>query len=507
MNGRRARGMRVAFLLLIPLLSGILVGGSPRQAASQTADLIPGALQVCQTCEYTSIDAAIAAAAPGATIQVQGGTHAGPLTIDKSVRLIGTDAPVIDGNNSGTIVTVTASDVTLQGFVIQNSGQNFDKEDSAVYIEAERVQVLDNQLLNTLFGVNAAQAHDLLVSGNTIVGMPVDMGVRGDGIKVWYSHRTRIINNHVSHSRDLLVWYSNNVVIKDNTVEQGRYGFHFMNSDDGIAEHNRLFDNSVGIYLMYGKRFIIRDNLLQGSRGPSGHGLGLKEIDGVTVEGNIVYDNRIGVYIDNSPLSPIVYNEFRTNLFAYNDIGLGLLPSTHNNIFTENSLVDNQEQVAVLGSGSLGDNQWSVDGRGNFWSDYAGYDADGDGIGDVAFRSEHLSEQLMSSWPILRLFRFSVAESAVDFGSKAVPLFRQDPTLVDEHPLVEPVLPANAAAPAHTPDRAKARLWSSALLLLAALAIWWGWRGSRFPARRRTRPVFTPPAGPDAPVTTSGGLS
>jgi nitrous oxidase accessory protein len=491
----------------VAFLSAPFAAG-PAAARQQTGRT--EALQVCETCAYTSIDQALQAALPGDTIEVLGGTYSGPLVIDSPVRLIGIDHPVIDGNNHGTIVDIATSDVVLQGFVIQNSGQNFDKEDSAVYIEGERVQVLDNQMTNTLFGVNAAQAHDLLVSGNSIVGMDVDMGIRGDGIKVWYSHRTQIINNHVTRSRDLLVWYSNDVVVRDNTVEQGRYGFHFMNSDNGVVEHNRLFDNSVGIYLMYGKSFIIRDNLLQGSRGPSGHGLGLKEIDGVDVEGNIIYDNRIGVYIDNSPLSPVITNTFRTNLFAYNDIGLGLLPSAKNNVFTENSLVDNQEQVAVLGSGPLGANQWSLDGRGNFWSDYAGYDADGDGVGDVPFRSEHLSEQLMSSWPILRLFRFSVAEAAVDFGSRAIPMFRQEPVLIDEHPLVDPVLPANAAVPAHIPDRTSARLWSSALLLLVALVMWWGWRGSRFSPRiadRVSSRGIDRASGPEGAATTSGGLS
>lgn len=499
-------------LLLISLVSGLFLAVPAGQPGAATSDeIIPGALEVCESCAYPTIESALAVAAAGDTVQVRGGTYAGPIVIDSPVRLIGTDGAVIDGHNQGTVLRITTSDVVVQGFVIQNSGQNFDKEDSAVYLEGERVQILDNQIINTLFGVNAAQAHDLIISGNSIVGMDVDMGVRGDGIKVWYSHRTQILNNHISRSRDLLVWYSNDVIVRDNTVELGRYGFHFMNSDHGAAEHNRLFDNSVGIYLMYGKGFVIRDNLLQGSRGPSGHGLGLKEIDGVDVEGNIIYDNRVGVYIDNSPLSPVISNYFRTNLFAYNDIGLGLLPSAKNNVFSQNSLVDNQEQVAVLGSGNLGENQWSENGLGNFWSDYAGYDADGDGVGDVPFRSEHLSEQLMSSWPILRLFRFSVAESAVDFGSRAVPMFRQEPTMVDAYPLVKPVLPVNAAVPAHQANRMTARLWSSGLLVLAALAIWWGWRGSRFPAGRsrsvRLRTPIESGPGPSAPVTTSGGRS
>jgi nitrous oxidase accessory protein len=502
------RGWTVIAIMVVAALAPLAGGTAAGQSDTSSSE---ATIQVCESCAYTDISSAIAAAAPGDRIEVVGGSYAGPLVIDKPLSLIGVDAPVIDGHHQGTIVRITSPDVTLQGFVIQNSGQNFDREDSAIFLEGERVQIIDNQMINTLFGVNAALAHDLLVSGNTIIGMDVYTGMRGDGIKVWYSHRTQILNNYVRSSRDLLVWYSNDVIIRDNTVEQGRYGFHFMNSDNGIAEHNRLFDNSVGIYLMYGKGFIIRDNLLQGSRGPSGHGLGLKEIDGVEVEGNIIYDNRIGVYIDNSPLSPAVTNTFRWNLFAYNDIGLGLLPSARNNVFTENSLVDNQEQISVLGGGPLGPNQWSLDGRGNFWSDYAGYDADGDGVGDVPFRSEHLSEQLMSRWPILRLFRFSVAEAAVDFGSRAIPMFRQDPVLVDEYPLVNPVHPTNAATPAHIPDRTTARLWASSLLLLVILVMWWGWRGSRFTAQSPNTSTGTDrierSAGPDTRTGTSGGLT
>ena len=498
---RNARSVLIGALLL-PLLISLAPGFSPRIDAAAEPDIPAGSLEVCAgSCQYPTIQAALDAATPGATIAVKNGDYQGPVVIDKAVTLMGVGSPVIDGAGHGTVVRIDSPNVVLQGFVIQNSGSNFDKEDSGVYIEGTGVQILDNQLLNTLFGVNAAQSHDLVIARNRIVGMDVDMGVRGDGIKVWYSHRTQILENHIIGSRDLLVWYSNDVVVRDNTIEQGRYGFHFMNSDNGIAEHNRLFDNSVGIYLMYGKHFTIRDNLLQGSRGPSGHGLGLKEVDGVEVEGNIIYDNRIGVYIDNSPLSPDLSNHFRVNLLAYNDIGLGLLPSSHNNVFSQNSLVDNQEQISVLGSGPLGDNQWSENGLGNFWSDYVGYDANGDGVGDVPYRSEQLSEQLMHSWPVLQLFRFSIAETAVDFGSKAVPMFRQEPKLTDALPLVEPVLPANAAKPAHGTNINQARLIAIALLIAAGFAIFWGWRGTRFKA---TKPARRPDPGLDDALLAAG---
>lgn len=486
---------------LVPLLAALMLAaplaGQATNTGSPPIPVPDDAIRVCATgCDYPAIEPALAAARDGETIAVIGGEYTAPVVIDKSIRLIGIDNPVIDGHDEGTIVHITAPDVTLQGFTLQNSGSNFDKEDSAVYVEAENARILDNRALDTLFGINGATAHNSVIAGNYILGKDVDMGIRGDGIKIWYSHDVEISGNEVERSRDLLVWYSNNAVVRDNYVHDGRYGFHFMNSDDGIAEHNRMVDNSVAIYLMYGRRFEIRDNLLQGSRGPSGHGLGLKEIDGVEVEGNIIYDNRIGVFIDNSPLSPIVYSHFRNNLIAYNDQGFGVLPSSRNNVLTNNSMIDNLEQVAILGGGKLGDNQWSENGHGNFWSDYAGYDADGDGIGDIPFRSEQLSEQVMDSWPILQLYRFSVAEAAVDFGSRAVPMFRQDPKLIDEYPLISPVIPTNAPKPAAPQRAAHTTAWSIALLAAAGGAIWWGVRGTRFTIPNHlSRPRSLAPAG------------
>ncbi len=469
--------------LVVAVVVALLAGpafappGLARQGDPATNVEIPAdALWVGAGHPFASIDDALAASSPGTTIAVDGGEWSGPVEISTSIRLVGVNDPVIDGHHEGTVVHITAPDVVLQGFTIQHSGSSFDKEDSAVYVEAERVQVIDNRMLDTLFGINAATAHDGVFARNVIIGKEAEMGVRGDGIKVWYSHRVQIVGNDVERSRDLLVWYSDNVLVSGNTVRDSRYGFHFMNSNDGVVERNRLENNSVAIYLMYGRNFTIRDNLLQGSRGPSGHGLGLKEIDGVVVEGNIIYDNRIGIFIDNSPLSPNVYSYFRGNLIAYNDQGIGVLPSSRNNVFSQNSLVDNLEQVTILGGGELGTNEWSEDGAGNFWSDYAGYDTNNDGIGDIPFRSEHLAEQVMSSWPQLQLFRFSLAETAVEFGSRALPMFRQEPKLVDDHPLVSPVIPTNAPLPAGAATSTATTLWSLLMLAGAGSVLWWGTR-------------------------------
>lgn len=506
---RAPRGKDLVALLFALVIIGPAMALIPESspAAPEVSREVPeipqDALTVCETCPHRSISSAIADAQDGDTVHVRGGSYDGELQIDKSIRLVGTDGPVIDAHGEGTAVRIEASDAVFQGFVVRNTGRSFDKEDSGIYVEGERVQILDNRIINSLFGVNAATSHDLVIARNYIEGQTsVDVGLRGDGIKVWYSHRTEIYDNHVNQSRDLLVWYSNEVRVYDNFVENGRYGFHFMNSDDGFADHNTLVDNSVGIYIMYGKRFAIRDNLLQGSRGPSGHGLGLKEVDGAEVTGNVVYDNRIGVYIDNSPLSPNEYDIFMHNLFAYNDSALGILPSARNNHFSENSFVENLEHVTVLGSGPIsGGNLWSIDGVGNFWSDYSGYDADGDGIGDVAYRSEQLSERLMQSNPGLQLYRYSLAASAVDFGAEAVPLFRKDPLLIDDGPLVRPELPQNAPAVIQQSNERETQLWAVGMIALVSGLVWWGKRGGQLPRAGDGHPCSRVQAAPNRVTT------
>lgn len=450
----------------------------------ETNPIPEDAIRVCQECDLNDLQAAIDAAQDGAVIVVEGGEWS-PVTISKPIRLVGQNWPVIDAQAEGSGIVIDSDDVVIEGFDIRNSGRSFDREDSGIYFEGERNHILNNRMTDVLFGVNGATGHDSVIAGNYIRGhADISEGLRGDAIKIWWSHRVVISNNHVTQSRDLLVWYSNDSHVFENLVTDSRYGFHFMNSDDGIASGNALVDNSVGIYIMYGKRFTVKDNLLQNSRGPSGHGLGLKEVDGVEVIGNVIYDNRIGVYNDNSPFSMNVYGIFRNNLIAYNDIGVGVLPSARANVYYENSFVENLEQVVVLGGGELSQgNAWSQNGIGNYWSDYAGYDADGDGIGDVAYRNATMSEQLRRSHPQLQLFRFSLAETAVDFASQAVPLFDTNPILEDRSPLVRALVPTNAPAVQEEVSSRRTGAISVTLILGVAASMWWATRPSRAAAR------------------------
>lgn len=82
--------------------------------------------------------------------------------------------------------------------------------------------------------------------------------------------------------------------------------------------------------------------------------------------------------------------------------------------------------------------RWSVAGRGNYWSDYDGYDLDGDGLGDVPFRIRNLYEKLEGNHPRLRVYFQSPAAQALVAAERAFPIVRSA-SEADPHPLMHPV--------------------------------------------------------------------
>lgn len=397
----------------------------------------------------TDLQALIDDAEPGSVLTLPAGTYRGQVLVDKPLEIRGEGWPVIDGGGEGTNITIEAPDVTLSGLVIANTGTSLDRENSGISANAPRVTIIGNRLENVLFGIFLRRADDSVVSGNTIGAIDAGPARRGDGIRLWESQNVLIESNTVDGGRDTVIWFSNDVVIRDNSFTDGRYGVHFMYSDDALVERNVLAGNSVGGFLMYSFDLTIRENFITGSHGPSGYGIGLKDIDGLILEGNRFIANRIGLYLDNSPATPGVEHLITNNLFAFNEVGAAFLPSVEGNVFTENAFVDNGEQVGVQGKGVFEGNVWTVEGVGNHWSDFAGYDADGDGVGDVPYRLDDLYSTLTDNNPSLHFFDQTPASRAIDLAAQMFPTFRPRPKVEDNAPLIQlPEIPIGVAAEA-----------------------------------------------------------
>ncbi|MDX1523807.1 MAG: nitrous oxide reductase family maturation protein NosD, partial [Anaerolineae bacterium] len=397
------------------------------------------------------LQAAIDAARPGAVIQVPPGVYTTNLVIEKSITLEGLDWPVIDGGYQGNVIEINnAPDVTIRGLVIRNSGARLDKENAGIAVDqSPRLIAENNRLENTLFGIYIKDSANSRITHNIIGAKDLDVPARGDGIRVWYSYNTEVVGNQVNNGRDVVLWYNNGAIIRDNVITNGRYGLHFMYCDDNLVERNYIEGNSVGAFLMYSRRLTLQHNVFANNRGPSGYGIGLKDMDGVTAHDNLFTGNRVGLYFDNSPWSVDVSQHFQNNAFAYNDIGLMFNPSVKRNHFSHNSFIDNLEQVGLTGSGNFKENKFTVAGEGNFWSDYIGYDATGDDLGDLPYISKSLFENMMDQNPQLRLFQLSPAQQAIDLAAKAFPIFQPAPKFADDAPLMTPIVPSVVAPPSH----------------------------------------------------------
>ncbi len=377
-------------------------------------------------------------AQPGDTLYLDGGLYAGPVTIDKTIAIIGKNWPVIDGRLQGTVIKITAPGVHLQGLKIINSGIDLSEEDAGIALDAPDATIMNNHLEEVLFGIYLRRSHRTVLRNNLIEGKKeMEIPRRGDLIRAWSSDSLLIADNILRYGRDLIVWFSRNSIVRNNEVRYARYGIHFMYSDDCLIENNTLLHNSVGTFLMFSRRLTYRHNIVAYNRGASGFGIGVKDLDDGLIEENLIIDNRVGIFVDNSPRALDARMTYVGNVIAYNDAGFGLLSFVQRSHINKNSFIENYEQVAVTGAGFLTGNDW----RGNYWSDYFGFDEDNDGIGDIPYKSEKLFEDLILRKPELRFFIYSPVIQAVNFAAQAFPLVKPHPKVEDPVPRMQPFFP------------------------------------------------------------------
>ena len=454
-------------------------------------------LVVGEPAGFASVQAALDAAHPGDTVVVRPGIYRERPIIRSPVVLRGEPGAILDGEGDGVVLTVMAT-ARISGLTLRGSGRDLVREHAGVMVlEADDVVIEDLVLEDVLFGIYAKQSARPLIRRNQVEGKPLPMGERGDGIRLWYCQGGEIVGNTLTRTRDLVIWFSSNLEVRGNVVRDSRYGVHYMYSDHNRFEDNQFRNNHVGAFIMYSSDIEFRGNLFLEGYGASGVGLGLKDADDIRAIENAFVGNAAGVTLDNSPTSVGVVNVFRGNLVAYNDIGISLLPSVHSNEFSGNSFVENTTPVSVSGGGDALENAW----RHNDWSGYAGFDEDGDEVGDTPYRHERVADALFARHPELRWLVLSPAAGALDLLGRLFPLLEPRPVVIDSAPALAP--PAGgfgtyvSTDAAGEDDRAGGDLAAAGALFAAGLlafgsTAWLGRRrrwsggsaGSSGPARR-----------------------
>ncbi len=356
--------------------------------------------------------------------------YAGDFVIARPLALHGERGASLQGSGLGTVLSIEADDITVDNLLVRHSGHRSTTEDAAIRAKGARVHITNVRVEDSQFGITLGPCPHCSIEHSHVQGSLSETELKGDGIKLWESNDATVRNCTVDHVRDVVVWYSRRVLLEGNTVQHSRYGSHFMYAHDAIVRQSHITDNVVGIFVMYSSRMHIDDNVLAGARGAAGIGIGFKESDGVELSGNWVVANTAGVYLDETPRTPAFPVHFTSNVFALNDVALRFHGINEALFFTRNDFHNNTVLAEVDGGGdALG-----TTFQRNHFSDYVGYDLDGDGIGDVAYEVKRLSGELTDAHPALRFFEGTAAMGLLDAIARAVPVFSSRLLLTDREP-------------------------------------------------------------------------
>jgi len=351
------------------------------------------------------------------TIKVDAGVYYESIVVNKSLSLIGESKfdTVIDGMGISNVVNIEADNVKITGFTIRNGDFS-----GVRALNSKGNNVSYNILRDNYNGVYLRNSSDTIFEGNYISssefkcehGLHIigswyifvsdnNISANGNGIHLVNSNNSVIFSNEISsnilngiflsdsyynnvtanmilfnEARGIRLRESQNNVISNNKISNSTYGLDFYSANNNTLFNNDFSHNKYGIGLFdSGNNSFIKVNVSFNSE----HGSILINSCGNVFSYSNFSDNKNGIYVENSNDNLILGNELSSN----SEYGLCLWNSSSNRI-VHNNFIENSINVEQPRNSSFS-NLWDNGMEGNFWSDYAGFDVDKNGIGDMSY--------------------------------------------------------------------------------------------------------------------------
>ena len=241
----------------------------------------------------------------GHTIFVEAGTYYENVIVNKTVSLIGEnkESTIIDGNGTGTVVYITADNVTVSGFTIQRCGIIWSKfifPEYGIRLRGHNCNLTDNIIANNDgTGIFVEVSNDNIICGNIIVNNIGDIGDYrwgGPAYGIDLEGDNCIVSNNLiaNNSGGIFLMGVNNLieenVIINNTYEptglppynppfrQLAFGINVARARNSIINSNVVNDNYFGIFLVLDHSYDIGNVLRNNSMNCNHFNFGIYEL-------------------------------------------------------------------------------------------------------------------------------------------------------------------------------------------------------------------------------------
>ncbi|VVB92273.1 Cell surface glycoprotein [uncultured archaeon] len=287
-------------------------------------------ITVCKTgiCDYSTIQAAISAASPGDIIMVHSGTYYENVDVNQPLILKGIDTgggkPVVLDFIGGPRITLSAGNSTFEGFSLRGMPG-----------------VINVNSNNNIIRNDDTCSIDLESSNNNMLA---------DNVAT------------CSWTAIILDSSSNNILFNNTAESVNDWGISLhSSSNNNTLSWNKVVGVVSGIELSSASNNTLSWNTVTGIAGP---GIELTSSGYNTLNGN-----KVSRFSSTSSTISISLSSSSNNIIYNNDFSGTARDNGYNKWNITKTYGEN-----IIGGSWLG---------GNFWSDYAGKDTDGDGLGNT----------------------------------------------------------------------------------------------------------------------------
>lgn len=403
--------------ILTVLIKALLVVSSVEAAQHRpaNAEALTAVLSVCEN---------------GDEIVLGEGVFTGNFRIAKSITITGKGG-VLDGSGQGTVLTLDAPDIVVEGIRVRNGGSDLSGPDCGIYLSpaAAGSRVSLNLIERCSFGIWVHECQGVIIEDNRVMGIKTGhTSNRGNGIQLFDSTEVTTRGNTVRDGRDgIYISATEDSLIEGNNIEGARYGIHYMYSYRNTVRGNVCRNNGNGYALMESKHLLVENNLSENNKG---QGLQFRDAQYCTIQNNRLIGNAEGLFFYSS-----TNNKILDNLVKNNKVGVKIWAGSLRNQVEGNRFIGNSQQVFYVGTTEI---EWGSEKRGNYWSDYLGWDQDGDGVGDRPYRVNSFHARLLYRFPAAALLMNSPSLETLSLLERRLPVLRT-PTITDRKPLMNDI--------------------------------------------------------------------